>query len=58
MDQAAEQEVDLHEGLENTLKILGHKLTNVTLTRQFDRSVPRVRVVRERVEPGVDEYHR
>ena len=44
MDQAAEQEVDLHEGLENTLKILGHKLTNVTLTRQFDRSVPRVRV--------------
>ena len=44
MDQAAEQDVDIHEGLENTLKILGHKLTNVTLTRKFDRSVPPVRV--------------
>ncbi len=44
MDQAAEQEVDIHEGLENTLKILSYKLTNVTLTRNFDRSVPTVQV--------------
>ena len=45
MDQAAEQEVDIHEGLDNTLKILGHKLTNVTLIRRFDRSLPRVTVI-------------
>jgi signal transduction histidine kinase len=42
MDQAPMQEVDVHEGLECTLAILGHKLKNVTLVRAFDRSVPRI----------------
>lgn len=42
MDQAPTQEVDIHEGLESTLTMLGHKLRNVTLERQFDRTLPRI----------------
>ena len=42
MDQSPMQEVDIHEGIENTLTILGHKLKNVTLVRAFDRSVPHI----------------
>ena len=35
-------ELDVHEGIENTLIILGHKLRNVTVTRDFDRTLPRL----------------
>ena len=42
MDQAPWQEIDVHEGIENTLIILAHKLKNVTVTRDFDRTVPRL----------------
>ena len=42
MDQAPWQEIDVHEGIENTLIILGHKLSNVTVTRDFDRTLPRL----------------
>jgi signal transduction histidine kinase len=44
MDRANEQEIDLHEGLEATLKILGHKLkrADVTVERDFDRTLPRL----------------
>ena len=42
MDQSPMQEVDIHEGIESTLTILGHKLKNVELVRAFDRSVPRI----------------
>jgi len=42
MDQSPMQEVDIHEGIESTLTMLGHKLKNVTLVRDFDRSVPRI----------------
>ena len=34
--------IDVHEGIENTLIILGHKLRNVTVTRDFDRTLPRL----------------
>ena len=42
MDQAATQEVDVREGLENTLTMLGHKLkhTQITVTRQYDPALP------------------
>ena len=36
------QEVDIHEGLESTLTMLGHKMKNVTVTRAFDLSLPRI----------------
>jgi len=42
MDQAPTQEVDIHEGLESTLSMLGYKLRNVTVVREFDRSLPRI----------------
>jgi len=43
MDQAPQQEVDVHEGLESTLTILGHKLKGgVSVIRQYDRSLPRI----------------
>jgi len=42
MDQSPMQEVDIHEGLESTLTMLGHKLKKVTLNRAFDRSIPRI----------------
>lgn len=45
MDRAALQEVDIHEGLDNTLLMLGHKLKKgVTVTRQYDRTLPHINV--------------
>jgi signal transduction histidine kinase len=42
MDQSPMQEVDIHEGIESTLTMLGHKLKSVTLVRAFDRTLPRI----------------
>jgi signal transduction histidine kinase len=44
MDQAPQQEIDLHEGLESTLKMLSYKLrkANVDVVREYDRTLPRV----------------
>ena len=42
MDQAPWQEIDVHEGIENTLVILGHKLKNAAVTRDFDRTLPQI----------------
>jgi len=42
MDQSPMQEVNIHEGIESTLTMLGHKLKNVTVVRAFDRSLPRI----------------
>jgi signal transduction histidine kinase len=44
MDRAAVAEVDLHEGLDSTLTILGHRLKQgrITVERHYDRTLPRV----------------
>jgi signal transduction histidine kinase len=43
MDQAAMQEVDLRDDLENTVKIFGHWLKKgITVTREYDENTPRV----------------
>jgi signal transduction histidine kinase len=42
MDQAPVQEVDIHEGLDSTLTMLHYKLKNVTVIKEFDRSLPRI----------------
>jgi signal transduction histidine kinase len=42
MDQAPFQEVDIHEGIESTLTMLKYKLRNVTVEREFDRTLPRI----------------
>ena len=42
MDRAPWQEIDVHTGIESTLTILGHKLKNVVVSRQFDLGLPRI----------------
>ena len=43
MDQAAMQEVDLREDLDNTIKIFGHWLKKgITVTRDYDAELPRI----------------
>lgn len=43
MDRATEQIVDIHDGLESTLIILGHRLRNVRIKRDYQRDLPAVR---------------
>jgi signal transduction histidine kinase len=44
MDQALEQEIDIHSGLESTLTILAYKLRkkSIHVERNFDRSIPKI----------------
>ena len=42
VDQAPMREADIHEGIESTLTMLSYKLRNVTLVRNFDRTLPRI----------------
>ena len=44
MDKASRKEADVHEGLENTLVMLGHKLKkgNVRVTRDYEEDLPRI----------------
>jgi signal transduction histidine kinase len=44
MDRATEYEADIHDGLENTLIILGHRLKGVGVIRDYDRSIPMMRM--------------
>jgi signal transduction histidine kinase len=46
MDRGGLVEVDLHEGLETTLTVLGHKLKHsaIKVKRDYDRELPRVTV--------------
>jgi signal transduction histidine kinase len=46
MDRGGLVEVDLHEGLESTLVILGHKLkhTTIAIRRDYDRSLPKLTI--------------
>jgi signal transduction histidine kinase len=43
MDQAAMQEIDLHQGLENTLTILHHRLKDgIRVVREYDENLPKI----------------
>ncbi|MBB5787891.1 ATP-binding protein [Jiangella mangrovi] len=42
LDQAAHQEVDLHPGIDSTLVMLGHKLGEIEVKRDYDTSLPQV----------------
>ena len=46
MDRGELVEADLHEGLESTLVILGHKLkhTPIKVVRDYDRSLPKLMI--------------
>ncbi|MGH2505343.1 MAG: ATP-binding protein [Ktedonobacterales bacterium] len=46
VDRSSEQEIDVHEGIEKTLIILGHKLrAGVEVIREYDDHLPRVLAV-------------
>jgi signal transduction histidine kinase len=43
MDQAPEQEVDIHQGIENTLIMLRHRLKGgIEVVRDYDRTLPSI----------------
>jgi signal transduction histidine kinase len=43
MDQSPEQEIDVHDGLENTLIMFHYRLKHgVEVVREYDRSIPRI----------------
>jgi signal transduction histidine kinase len=43
MDQSPEQEIDVHEGLDNTLIMLQYRLKHgIKVLREYDRSIPRI----------------
>jgi signal transduction histidine kinase len=43
MDQAPEQEIDIHDGLDNTLLMLRYRLQDgIGVTREYDRAAPKV----------------
>jgi signal transduction histidine kinase len=44
MDQAPEQEIDIHDGIESTLTILAFKLRkkSINVIRDFDRKLPKI----------------
>ena len=44
LDQAPIQEVDIHEGIDQALVILRHKLRGVTVDRQYAPDLPRITV--------------
>src|SRR3954453_19417552 len=46
MDRGGRVEVDLHEGLETTLVVLGHKLkkAEIEVVRDYDRTLPKLTV--------------
>ena len=46
VDRGALVEVDLHEGLETTLVVLGHKLkhTSIDVVRDYDRTLPKLTI--------------
>jgi signal transduction histidine kinase len=46
MDRGELVEVDVHEGLETTLAVLGHKLkhTEITVDRAYDKTLPKLTV--------------
>jgi signal transduction histidine kinase len=46
VDRGELVEIDLHEGLETTLVVLGHKLrhTTIAVRREYDRSLPKLTV--------------
>jgi signal transduction histidine kinase len=44
MDQAPEQEIDVHDGIESTLTILAFKLRkkSINVVREFDKTLPKI----------------
>jgi hypothetical protein len=58
MDRASRQHVDVTDGLESTLVMLGHKIGDgIEIVRDYGADVPPDRRVCRRAQPGVDQPH-
>lgn len=45
MDQGPQQEIDIHDGIEDTLTVMAHELKpGIAIIRDYDRSLPRLQV--------------
>ncbi len=45
MDQAAVQFIDIHDGIEDTLKVLAHKIGHdIEISKQFQKDLPKIQV--------------
>ena len=42
LDQAPSGDIDVHDGLESTLVLLGHKMGGVEVVRDYDRNLPTI----------------
>jgi signal transduction histidine kinase len=42
MDKSPMQDMDVHEGIENTLMMLSHKLKGIKVRKEFDKCLPRI----------------
>jgi signal transduction histidine kinase len=42
LDRAAHQWIDVHDGLDSTLVMLGHKVGEITVVKSYDRTLPQV----------------
>ena len=59
MDRAPHQWVDVHDGLDATLVMLGRQARHgITVVKEYDRTLPTIPRVRGRAEPGLDQPHR
>ena len=59
LDRGAEQEIDLHDGLESTLTMLGHKIgQGIEVVREYDPDAAAHHRLRGRAQPGLDEPDR
>ena len=59
LDRSKFDKVDVHDGLESTLVIFGHKIKRgVKLVRDYDRSLPKISCASGRAQPGLDQRHR
>ena len=58
MDRASMQQIDVADGIDSALVMLGHKLgAGISVVRDYSASVTGFRRTR-RAQPGVDQSHR
>ena len=59
MDRAAQQQIDIHDGLEDTLRLFAFKLKHgIKVHRKYNRDLPENQRLRQRTQPGLDKSHR
>jgi len=44
MDRAPEEYIDIHTGIEDTISLLTHKMSDIKVIREYDRNLPHIQV--------------